>query len=600
VGEVTRRLPAGARRALGALALLTALFLLRFVLVRPLPGPLPSGECFTGAIAEEILAHGFRFPVTAYIPWAYENGILVEGVLSAAFFGVAGANLLALKLLPFAFFVVAAACGLALLRRLREAHGLADPAARGWSAVAFVSLLALAPSTVWMKSVDAVGDHNEGTALSLLLLVLLARRAESPSPGRMCALWALAGFFAWWQKATIVAALLSLVVEARAFLRRSQPPSWSLAALACALAAYAPGLWLSHAWGFGDLTQVLSLFGGEPGQGLGERLGAGAAWTWEFFDESVPRALLAGGALAWLAIRALRPPAAPPAARTLLRVLAAYVLVHGVLTLLATPSGPPRYHLYVYVPLVLPLALGAGAGAAWLGRRVGRWAAHLVPAAALGGAVSLGLASRWTVDFSHAARLAGDRDQAACAMRFGRAFLFANPGEPETALAWCRSLAGPRALECVSGMGDTRARDLTGCPPGDPRRPECAVRRGEEQSLHDGRERRAYAFGFGGALMSVAGGAPLCRTFPSDRERADCAAGLRWHCWAYLAAAVELHAPGRTLHAPACDVDPPYPGYQAAGVRAWRQGPGAGPGFAALLREPTCREALAACWREAP
>ncbi len=560
--------PDGANRtraaALGGLAALGTglflfLFLVRFVLFADLTFVSPE-ECHTGAIASELLAHGFRFPLAAYTPVPYENGIVIEGILAVPLFALLGQNVLALKLLPHLVSVGLALAGVALQRHVLDELGVVDRRSRAVAAAAFVLALALSPAAFTFKSVEAVGDHLEATALAVLLLLLLARRIERPRTGRFVALWALAGLFAFWQKGALLAAGAAGVYELlSAYRRRGRAPLRRLVGAATIFAtAYLPSLWVHEARGFQDARLIADkLDFGRLGAG---RLDLDAALPWLVVDKNPALLAAAVWALAWYVVRAARARGSSP----LLLCLAAYASMHA-LAMCVTSSD--SYYLYGFPVLVIPMTAGVArlVERALKDPRLARRTV-LVPALALL-VVAAVMQPRVRPRPGRPAELLRDVDHAACFWRFGKAFLVTT-GNIRTAADWCRRLGGDRAHECLSGMA------MEGVGPAiDARSPA---------------ERRAVAFGTGRMRQHEHPGSASCADFAGD-ERVTCDAGDALECLVY-ADMVSAIARRPRMSRPACVPPFPPPGRY---FRAFAEAEAAAPG--AVASSAACGELAASC-----
>ena len=556
---MSRRRPSASGRSLGLssatfAAIFIALFLIRTVLYANLPDA-TSESCHTGGIAVEILDHGLRLPLRAYTPEMYEIGIVIEGFLAAPLFALLGPNLLAIKLLATLFATVAACAGLALVPRLLDAREITDVRVRRSVVAGYLLLTALAPRVFTLKMLDGLGDHNEGTALAIVLLLLLVRRIEVPaSRGRFVALWLACGLAAFWEKGTFMAVAVAAAYEILALRKGLSSPRVLSTAAALFAVGYTPGIITHVATRFHDVFDVAEKFahrGSLPRTLSALVQGAGT---------SAPYLLLlfvAAPAL-WMWTGWHKRAADAPVA-----YLSAYVALHLALALKA-PAAPGFYFLYGF-----PLwAIGAAALVAEAGARIAT-RSHLslnVALASMMFVVGLLAAPHLTFDTRHVLRLLHDQDRAACSWRFGRAFTLTMPG-PGDAVAACRALGGDRAYECISGL-PFGAQGAVGY-------------------LSNGRERRAYAFGVGRVSLLHGGRGGACEKLPDATMQAACMTGRRWECLslANLLARVSL---GQSLRRPTCPLNVRGLGrFPHAIVEAWLSSKGnARPDL--LVNDPAC------------
>jgi hypothetical protein len=511
-------------KVIAALGVAAFLFLTRLMLARSL-GYISPEECHTGGIAREILRHGFQFPLVAYTPEVYENGIVVAGVLAVPFFALFGQNVLALKLLALGTSVVLALAGLGLLRRVMPQEA-GDRARRVAAACAYLGLLGFGPILFTYKSNDSLGDHNEGTALSLLILLLLFRVVEAPRAGRRVLLWFVAGISAGWEMGTLLVSALALLHEVRAIVTRRSRARWLVADAMAFVAGYSPGLAAGAANRFMQFRVVAVKFMSE-GQGASISLAGWAQRAWLYLDWNPALALCMGAALLWLAGMAVRRRLAPEP----MVYLGLYAGAQQVLLAMAPDQG--AYPHYSYPALALPVAR-------WAGLAVGGWwhnrtdIRRLAAAAAAVGVAVLIVTPQWAPDLGRPLRLLQDRDRAACSWRFGRAFLNRTDQHPQEAMDLCRRLEGPASLECISGVGFVLAATHPS-PMG-----------------RDRTEQRAFAWGVGTGLASGSGDLDNCDALADTEMRQLCHSGGVAECLEY----VDL-VTGSRLPAPACVLHPP-------------------------------------------
>ncbi len=548
------------RAAAFATLLFVGLFVARVVLYDLVV--ITPEACHTGGIAAEILDHGWRLPFRAYTPETYENGIVIAGALAAQVMRVLGRTALSLELYAHVFAVLSTLMGLAVLERVMDRTSVGDPRTRAFVQIAFVTLTALAPPLFTYKMLDPTGDHNEGTALGMTLLVLMVRRMEQPaSRARFAALWVAAGLAAFWEKGALMAAAVAGVHEILAL--RHGRLSWrgALTAPLLFLIAYSPALAVHGSTGFADVAAIAAKFGGGLGT-LPMRLVIFAVLS------GAPPFILVGfvvavGAWVRLGLRDRRWDSPIP-------YLGGYVALHFGLVLVSN-NTIGTYFLYGFPLWTVILAVLTGR----LAERVAvRFPSR--PAVVHGGmvlGVAILAAPKLHFDLGRLAALSRDEAGASCAWRFGRAFgLVAD--DPSDTTAQCRALGGQRSLECISGIpyGERRSS------------PELAL--GRDEAL-------AFAFGMGRAFGSNRG-RPACTTLDDTEARAVCERGQRWECFAY--ADMGDHLLGQTaLGRPSCDVDPPFPApYFVQRAHAWLARPQA-PYDPNRFDDPACAAVLTAC-----
>lgn len=519
--------------ALAATAL-TVLFVSRFFLLTSAAFVTPE-ECHTGGIAAEVLKHGLRFPLWAYTPENYENGIVIGGLLATPLYGLFGEDVFALKLFAFVISATGMLAGLALLRRLLAATGLESRHARFAAFVGYVMLLVAGPASFVHKSLDAIGDHNEGSALSLLLLVLTARRHERRTVRALVVLWLAAGFAVVWEKGTAVVVGLALLAEVHRAWRGRQAWSRLPVAIALFLVGYSPALLLVHrplnAW-----AVVAQKFTGSGGFAP---VGTLVDLFWLYGDRSAFWMGLFLVSLVGLFVAAFR-----ERPRTgIAGVLALYTATHVVFLSATDPTEPPLDYCHYVFPM---LAMGAAVLLAQAAEAAStsRWrtARIVFPLASvsLGGFLLL-TSPTWSPDAGFPARLLNDHGRATCYWRFGRAFYHATDQLPE-AVDMCRRLGDDHSLECISGL------------------PFATDARPEQGTLKP-REQRAFAFGWGSAASRDQHRAG-CSAFAGADARV-CRAGHHWDCVVY-ANLLSVLLEGRRLGRPHCSMAPPWQGFATA------------------------------------
>lgn len=536
----------GAREAIPAAlrfaAVSAALWVVRVYLLADLPESSPE-TCHTGAIASDLLDHGMRFPFRAYTPETYENGIVLEGIFAAPLFALLGRNLLALKVLAHAFASISAVMGLSLLERVLDDLGATRRSTRAAAQAAYLVLTAFAPRLFSYKMLDALGDHNEATALTMVLLVLFARDREAPSRARLIALWGCAGFFAFWEKGTLMATALAAVHSAMCAWR--ERALWRRTAVSAAifLVAYAPGIHAHLATGFADASTVASKFVGDLPSALRH-----AALT-VFVSRVMPPALLGYFATLFYLARTgwkMR------GTRALLPYLAAYVFLHLALVLYSK-SDLGFYYLYGFPVVILVPAVWVARGGERLAARrsLAPWMAHAACTALL----AVGLLPDLRFDLGHVRALRAERDRAVCHWRFGRAFWLSSP-DAEAALARCRVFGGDETLACVSGIAYGN-------------RP-IALR-----AIRDPRERAAFVFGVGRSSIAANEEGTCEMMFTRPDDLAMCANGRRWE-WLFYQDLIEREVCLPSFGRPMCDVEVPFGGFEVSQRDRWMRRPPTG------------------------
>lgn len=551
-----------------ALALALARMVLRGQLL-----VLTNEECHTGGVALEVLRHGLRFPLGAYTPEFYENGIVIQGLLAVPFVAAFGPTLLALKLLSLCVSTAQALLGLSLVRAVAREL---DPEAKTSSAVAqvaWLALFALGPPMFTYKAMDALGDENEAVTLSLAILLGYLRALGRRDAWR-AALFFGAGLAAFWQKGTLLAtAVVGLHAIARAV--KGRDPRAALGRDAIAFATgMVPAVVAAQRTGLRDVGTVAEKF--SFGAELLQRMLGGLA---QFI--LIPPLALAVLA-AWVAwgrwLKRLR------GLDSAVTLLASYVFAHLALMPFLLGEGHVDYFQYGYPLWIVPVAVGvtrAGAAAARRRHVSPRWGAAAAGALAALIAfpiVDVRLARDW-------ARLR-QPGLGACAWRFGRAFLHANDDRRDEAARWCRRLDGRDALDCVSGLGFEAGRE--------PDRMRATL-------PFDGtsEERLAFAFGAGRMAASRREGIAACAAFTDAPERDACERGFAWDCVLFTDLFVSLLTQ-RRMPRVACEIPDPGVGpFEQAAVEQWRRRPtGRGPDLASQrgYADWACRPVIDRCF----
>lgn len=539
------------------LAIGLALFAARILFMPDIPDVSPE-TCHSGAIASELLDHGIRFPLLAYTPESYENGIIVEGFLTVPFFQLFGRNLLALKLLAHVFATVSTLMGFALLERALDWRAVRD-GARSLARWCYFLLMVLAPSVFTFKMLDALGDHNEGTALAMVLLVLLVRRIERPTTIRLVALWLTAGIFAVWERGTLMVVLIAGLHELTAAARSRALWTRPFLAVGLFLIGYAPGFYISIVRGFSDAEAIAGKFSlRSPFLGIVDFLTK--SWIRPLFVF-----LFLGACVDWMATgwRQRRDNAVA-------MCLAGFALLHVVLVGL-TGRTNGFYHLYSFFVMAIPPAIWSA--------RLGNFLSHrfALPLPATGLMLSvvlvLGLRPELRLDLGRLQSLHRDDAQAACYWRFGRAFgQFTH--DPAAAAKLCRSLGTGGALECMSGLA------------------YASVTAADAQ-LQSSEERLALSFGYGRSECHGSRQEHPCASLSAPEERHACESGSRWECLFFLDMERRV-LDGRLLSRPTCDVSVPFVGFESRVRDRWfaRQ---VLPGPAGPVHDRNCQAILAPC-----
>jgi hypothetical protein len=151
----------GRRYFLIPVIVLCALYFMRsFVLYIDIINPVYMDECHTGAVAREILEHGFQFPLQQYTPEYYENSIIVESLLTVVSARLMGLSRLSLEIVPFLFSFATLLVFCSLLIRAGYKSGL-------WFFI--ISYFFISGMFVYI-TMDSVGNHIIGLFLGALIL----------------------------------------------------------------------------------------------------------------------------------------------------------------------------------------------------------------------------------------------------------------------------------------------------------------------------------------------------------------------------------------------------------------------------------------------
>lgn len=187
-GKKSRGMLSGSRSqgrvCLGVVVILSLLYFLRsFVLYVDLINPVGMEECHTGAVAREILTHGFQFPLEQYTPEYYENSILVGSLLTVVTGAALGINLLAVELVPFAFSFATLLIFIRLL--IRGGYG-----SGAWFFI--ISYFFMSGTFVYL-TMDSVGNHIIGLFMGAVILDRFYRGYTTGSPQYFYHMMFLAG-----------------------------------------------------------------------------------------------------------------------------------------------------------------------------------------------------------------------------------------------------------------------------------------------------------------------------------------------------------------------------------------------------------------------
>lgn len=505
-----------------ALLIWIVLFTTRLLLAKGRYSITPE-ECHTGGVASEIIANGFRFPLLAYSPEVYENGIIVNGILAIPFFALFGHNVLSLKILATTIATLTTIAGLCLLNRV-VTHLDRPQTERVVASGLYVALLAFSPFMFTYKSLDSLGDENEGVLATMYLLLLFVRRIEVPSRVRQVTLWMALGLAASWHVGTLLVTALVVVHELWSVRNGLSQVRDLRLAFYSFMTGHLPGLAAAWANGFAQYSMIFDKFN-HPGTSRATLLKFWANALWSYVLPTPVWLLLLIGGFAWLLIQAIR--LRPPHA---LAYFGLYVIGHQFMMLNA--SGHSDYFVYAHYLQVIPVAV---------------WAARFLldppftkmprSMAATGIFVLFTaiIAPNLEPDFGKIASLRADTGRASCFWRFGRAFLNRSQHEIDGAMKLCRLLGGDAALECISGVAFDQAQSFSATV--------------GQSSV----ERRAFAYGTGQGFVRIHGGdVSGCDTLETPPEREACFSGAVAQCAMYA----DLRSFGG-LHAPSCKTVPP-------------------------------------------
>jgi hypothetical protein len=389
------------------------------------------------------MEHGVRFPLRAYSPEPYENGMIIAAFLAVPFVALLGANYLALVMLTVAVGTVLVACAVFVTLRLLDGANIHDRRARIIAACLAVFLLGMKPPALALTAASPLGNHHEGAMLNMVVFALLAVRVRTRDPRLFVALWLVAGVAMTWNKGAALAVFAAGLYElVEALRRRGRAPLRVLSAVALVGVVSIPAMLLDAERHFDVLQWLRDTFasGREPD--------SGPFVLWRVLDQSAFRALVFAAGYGALAVRAYR--------ERLGSGLSPYLFVAATLAIVLAALGSSEdYWIHAYVMLVPAVAsLGAvpfqlasqgnGSGRRWL-------------ATAAVALLCTPLAAHARLDPGHFRDLSDAKDSAACFAFFGRSFLLA-AGDDGDAVGMCRTLGGDRSLACISGISRVTER----------------------------------------------------------------------------------------------------------------------------------------------
>lgn len=498
-------------------------------------------ECHTGAVAQDILAHGMRFHPFAYIPEEYEHSILIEGLLAVPYVRVFGHNVLALKLLGFTSGAICLILTLVLVRMITG-----DERGRGalWETVLCFLFFAAAPPFFQFMSVHSLGNHNEGSMVSMSVLVAFGAWRLRPGTARGALLWFAAGLAVFWQQASVLPVVIVLLLsESRCRAMKLRHRDVVLFTVAFLL-GYTPAIVVHVTRHFDDIKSILGKFtgGGMPGGAPFPPVTLMARQFWAASGENPFVCILAGATVGSALIRSFRSMSRKdPRADLFIALTACAVLYFLALTISSRREVPDAYQ-YLWV-MIFPIA--AIEATAFL-RKL--WAMR-TPVARIGFSIgmlvvvlSLNFHARPSV--TRLSELAADRGHAACFWRFSRGFAFEKSDRtPASIVRKCEVFGGDRAKECVSGIPNIyNDAPIVGVPQ---------------------KYRAAFAFGAGEAALHRG----YCKRFSGGLRR-TCVTGYCVRRELYNRISVELGFRGFVLRSCSIDVDRiPFDGFEKYSFR---------------------------------
>jgi len=405
------------------LVLCLVYFFRSFVMYIDIINPVGMEECHTGAVAREILKHGFAFPLEQYTPEYYENSILVGSLLTVVSSSVLGLNRLSVDFVPFVISLATLLLFLSMLIRAGYKSGL-------WF---FIISYCFVSGTFIYLTMDSVGNHIIGLFCGVLILNRFYNAYLTRNPRYFYQLALLAGLSLFMHLGSMLYAglcVLVYVLYRPAHGRRPRPGAGMLVKGACLfLLGSAPFLYFllktrAHS--------AMYLFGVFSRRSLGVHdWGAYARNNWDQFlfqfDNRGPVAALylVMVALAWAGWLRIRKQSIPENTRFL----------HFIICLLPAPvfaaiiafSGGSFTTYFTYL---MPLLFLAGATV------LSRLTDNLAPDKSLSRNVQSVLSlmlfailisgvhiSQINLSFRHAMHeLTANENQAFCYWRFGRSF----------------------------------------------------------------------------------------------------------------------------------------------------------------------------------
>lgn len=437
--------------AFAAMVLFTARFVYHPALLKT-----TREQCHTGAIASDIIDHGMRLKYFEYLPERYENGIFVEGVAAIPYFLIFGRNIFALKMLGFTTSVLTMLVVLLIILMIanEKESGPGFPVTP--ASIVYVLLTAFAPPIFIYISVSALGDHNEGSLASALIVALYALRRRSRAPAANIALWAFSGFALFWEKGTLFPiALVALWTAGEAARRGIDEKNTAFGAAAFA-AGLSPAIVASVARGGRDIMDVFLKFG----TGKGER--AVALTPHVFFEKfyngvghnpvlAVVLIAVFVAEAAWVvSVLRNRRRGGTESIFSTRGIMFAYVAGFGVIQLSLAPrelADTFQYWLVFWMALVGM----TNARANVLMEKVNPKLKTILPAAIL---LVIVLSLNWNAiqpKKNSIERMRENTEAAVCYWRFGRGFIITNDS-PNIAVERCRIFGGDASRDCISGI----------------------------------------------------------------------------------------------------------------------------------------------------
>ncbi|MFA6449429.1 MAG: hypothetical protein WCX65_08180 [bacterium] len=466
-------------------------------------------QCHTGAIATDILDHGFRLSYFDYLPERNGNGAFIAGLAAIPFFAIVGKSVFALKLIGFIIGALTMLIGLWLIRNISYDGESGAVFPYGRASLFYVFLTAFGPPMFINTSVSALGGPNESALAASLIIALYALRRFKKSALSNAALWAFGGFSIFWAKDSFyplaVVALFTLAGSLR--FKRIDFRNTIIGAAAFA-AGLSPAIAVSITRRGGSIAGFFNhfnMFGGatfgfsKTAESFANSFFSGFGYNPVF----VVTALIAFGfETAWfisLFIKKKR-----PGRETFLSTRSLiYVLIAGfaILKFMAVSETPDSYQCWLALWFYL-IATTVARAISWLEEQSN-------PSLRTGGSAGLFLVVIFALNWKAVQPVHGslelmksDTVRAACYWRFGRAFVI-NSENPELAADKCRIFVGIHALDCISGISTWDKK---------------------EPANLDPKEAQAYAFGRGARIFEQSEIEKTCSAF-SGVPRQNCVAG---------------------------------------------------------------------------